>query len=518
MRARLVLLSSACAAAAFCVACPPTPALSVRAAAGLRPAIPRVWDEAALEEWATPLAGLNARPTHISSAEYYALPVENLRSYPVYAPGREPIGYWARLQTVGPQPIIEPEKLVTEADWMAAGRNVFEAGEHATQRSLDPRFVAMVRDPAAIAATGADVLPDGTLQDLRWVPTSAGVAISFASCATCHTAFQPDGTRVHGAPFLGMRRVRPTGLIADVLYANRVVHAVSPFTMGTDAIGPGLYQAWGVPWRQDAPNDRLKNMERAEYDALRAAYGRSGGLPRWNGSLFFPAKVPDLIGVADRKYLDATATHANRGLGDLMRYAATVLSAETAVFGSHQMLLPTTRRATSRWSDEALYALALYIRSLTPPPNPNRYDDRARAGEAIFEREDCGKCHTPPLYTNNKLTLAAGFRPPADLPASLDVVRKSVGTDTGLALQTRKGTGYYKVPSLRGVWYRGRYLHDGAAATLEEMFEPARLLDTHVRGGWGPPGEKTRAIKGHDFGLELTAEERGQLIAFLRTL
>ena len=53
-----------------------------------------------------------------------------------------------------------------------------------------------------------------------------------------------------------------------------------------------------------------------------------------------------------------------------------------------------------------------------------------------------------------------------------------------LALKTRKGTGYYKVPSLKGVWYRGRYLHDGSVASLEEMFNPDRLKDTHVPGGF----------------------------------
>src|SRR3712207_8953345 len=52
--------------------------------------------------------------------------------------------------------------------------------------------------------------------------------------------------------------------------------------------------------------------------------------------------------------------------------------------------------------------------------------------------------------------------------------RVSVGTDPGLALHTRKGTGYYKVPSLKGLWYRGRYLHHGAVASLEEMFNPDR--------------------------------------------
>ncbi len=70
--------------------------------------IPKTWDETALAGWATPLAGLNVRPTHISSQEYYSMRVDNLRTYPVYFPGREPEGYWEMLQHVGPQPLIEP--------------------------------------------------------------------------------------------------------------------------------------------------------------------------------------------------------------------------------------------------------------------------------------------------------------------------------------------------------------------------------------------------------------------------
>ena len=83
----------------------------------------------------------------------------------------------------------------------------------------------------------------------------------------------------------------------------------------------------------------------------------------------------------------------------------------------------------------------------------------------------------------------------------------SVGTEPGLALKTRKGTGYYKVPSLKGVWYRGRYLHDGTVASLEEMFDPGRLSETHVPGGWKPPDSKAHAIVGHEFGLKLTGAD-----------
>jgi hypothetical protein len=61
-----------------------------------KPDIPKTWDDAALADWATPVAGLNIRPTHISAKEYYAMPTENLRTYPVYYPGQ-----WRRTITGG---------------------------------------------------------------------------------------------------------------------------------------------------------------------------------------------------------------------------------------------------------------------------------------------------------------------------------------------------------------------------------------------------------------------------------
>src|SRR5581483_4139710 len=87
--------------------------------------IPKTWDEAALAEWATPVAGLNVRPTHLSAKEYYALPVENLRTYPVYFPGREPEGYWEMLQKIGPEPLLPPGAR-TQADWVKVGSRAFE--------------------------------------------------------------------------------------------------------------------------------------------------------------------------------------------------------------------------------------------------------------------------------------------------------------------------------------------------------------------------------------------------------
>jgi hypothetical protein len=484
-----------------------------------RPAVPRVWDEAALADWATPVAGLNVRPKQISAKDYYSLAVENLRTYPVYFPGREPEGYWDMLQHIGPKPLIEPGKLKTEADWIEAGRRVFSEADHVHLRTFDPKWIATARSRETYKQL--QPLPDGTVSDLRWVPTKKGVALSFKDCSGCHVLYLPDGTGIPGAPISASRTSFGSNLIGELQSEKRVVQASAPFLMGPEPPGMWLYQAWGVPWRKDDINERLKTLKtftEAEFLAPRAAFARSGGFPRWNGSLYFPAKLPDLIGIKERKYIDHTATHLHRGIGDLMRYAAQVSFAETADFGPYHMLGEHTRRVEARLPDEALYALALYIYSLQPPPNPNPFDEKAKAGQKIFTREGCIGCHTPPLYTNNKLTLAEGFTPPNDKPATLDILPISVHTDPGLAMKTRKGTGYYKVPSLKGVWYRGHYLHDGSAASLEEMFDPSRLEETHVPGGWLPAGMKTRAIKGHEFGLKLNPVEREQLIAFLRTL
>lgn len=73
---------------------------------------------------------------------------------------------------------------------------------------------------------------------------------------------------------------------------------------------------------------------------------------------------------------------------------------------------PPNPATQHRYSDEQLYAMALYVYSLQPPRNPNRFDPLAARGKQIFERERCSVCHTAPLYTNNKLTPAQGFTPP----------------------------------------------------------------------------------------------------------
>jgi hypothetical protein len=241
---------------------------------------------------------------------------------------------------------------------------------------------------------------------------------------------------------------------------------------------------------------------------------------RFNGSPYFTTKMPSLIGVRFSRYLDHTGTHRNRGPEDIARYAVLVLLADDGSIGDYTFLTEYQRTLRVRLSDDALYALGMFITyGLQEPDNPNKPDERSKRGEAAFTRTGCIACHTPPSYTNGMLIPVDGYIPPEGAATQLQILRGiRIGTDPGLALRTRKGTGYYKVPSLRGVWHRQLLEHSGSIGSLEEWFDRKRLRDDYVPTGWKGPGVTHRAVPGHEFGLDLSPEDKAALIAFLRTL
>jgi hypothetical protein len=480
--------------------------------------VPKIWDAKELATWATPLAGLGVAPGFVSEETYYAAPVDNLRTYPVYHPAHEPKGYREALLREGPKPLIEPAKLETEADWIEVGKRVFEELDTADSRTDDPAVIAHFTDAAAIDkyrdAYHDTMTKDGVLLDYRWVvDRDKKLKLSFWSCGGCHTRLMPDGSLLDGAP-----------CNFDISDAPAVGIMLKQLAISTKLTrGERQYVEYGVPWRKDDVHACFKTMKDEEVAAL---FGQDDGAPpgtmfaRFNGSPFFNTRMADLRGVKHRKYLDATGTHVNRGPADIARYGILVEFADAAVFGPHHMLPPEIKSVKVRPPDEAMYALGLYVYSLEPAPSPFPFDELAKRGQRVFEEEGCAKCHTPPYYTNNKLIPVPGFEPPADDPATsrLDVSSRRVHTDPGLALETRKGTGYYKVPSLRGVWYRGLYGHSGFVKSLEDWFDPKRQRSDYVPTGWRGPGVTTRAIVGHDFGLDLDDADKRALIAFLRTL
>jgi hypothetical protein len=466
--------------------------------------IPKTFDDEALATMDVPLANAAFSPVHGASQLYYSLRLRLLyKTYTVYAPGKEPPGYMDWLKQQEPELIpFDVSKLKTEADWIKAGEIIFDAAVTLDRHSS----VGEVRTPAWYEKTGVPVAKDGSVPFYRYVVTKKGeVSLGEFSCGMCHTRVMSDGSIIRGAqgnfPF-----DRVMAFTYRARYKVEWARAVTGILSDT-------------PWLDPNPHARLKEMSLDEVASAHEAVP-PGAVTRFGSSVFFPPQVPDLIGLKDRRYFDHTGLVRHRTIADLMRYSAIVQGADVLDrFGQFRPLGREPDPATlERYSDEQLYALSLYLYSLKPPPNPNKLDSLAARGQKVFNREGCDGCHTPPLYTNNKLTPVDGFKVPEDHLKKFDILPISVGTDPNLALNTRRGTGYYKVPSLKGVWYRGPFEHNGSVATLEDWFDPRRIRSDYVPTGFRGVGVKARAVKGHPFGLDLSADDRKALIAFLKTL
>jgi hypothetical protein len=188
-----------------------------------------------------------------------------------------------------------------------------------------------------------------------------------------------------------------------------------------------------------------------------------------NDRQFNPYAFADFGGIADMPYLHHTANWYNRGVATL------AIRVETVFINDG--------RVRSRPPRALMWALAEYLRSLPAPPPSHAPSPASERGRAVFEAEGCDACHAPPLYTSSdRIELDA------------------IGTDPAAGVSLLRGTGYWRVPSLRGVGGNAPYLHHGPFATLEDMFDPHR------------------EEPGHEFGLGLDAGDRADLLAFLRTI
>ena len=126
-------------------------------------------------------------------------------------------------------------------------------------------------------------------------------------------------------------------------------------------------------------------------------------------------------------------------------------------------ILTTMRGPHAGAAPENVNAIAAFIRTLPPPPGVDAArgtaDPEAVArGRRVFQANRCGRCHGPPDYT------------------SLD------SFDVGLYDQG--GQGHFNPPSLLGVSQRSRFLHDGRAESLRDVFA------THRHPDGEPPAEE----------------------------
>jgi hypothetical protein len=491
-----------------------------RPGSDFHPTIPRSWDDEQIASLELPLANPVGSPKHVSADYYYRIPVRPIyKQYAAYPPDRRPPGYIEWLRQQEPEMIWGEDKngkkhapaLKTEADWIKAGELVFDA--------LLGSFPLAEKDLEGmgefVAKRGIPLAKDGVLPFFEFRIVERGkIEIGSGSCGSCHTRLMPDGSLLKGAQgSIPFDRIVAEDLRAGLRGPIEAVRSLER----------GLFAAL---WQRPEPLARLAEMSIEELASIHEVIP-AGVIARHRASPFYPVQVPDLIGVKDRKYLDHTGLQLHRSIADLMRYAALNQGIDSiASFNGFVPLggpqfdkLPEPDKSPiQRYSDDQLYALALFIYSLRPPPNPNHFEASAERGQRVFESAGCSTCHAPPLYTNNELAPAPGFNVPEAHRKKYGILPISIGTDPNLTMNTRRGTGYYKVPSLKGVWYRNMFEHSGSVATLEDWLDPRRLRDDYVPTGFKGYGVKTRAVPGHEFGLKLSTEDRKALVAFLKTL
>lgn len=485
--------------------------------------IPKTWDMAEIKKFLLPTADGSTVITPISEEYYYKLPERKVyKSYPVKLLSAEANQkYIDSLKTLDPVDLFQNEPQ-TEEDLIRVGAEVFSA-PLATFDYSENFFNGL---NAEIKAAGIPVSNNIFPYYTYVIAEKSKVKVGIFSCSMCHTRVMKDGSVIKGAQGT-FPMDRRDGIDAEnemkTIPHDKLIEANESFRKGRQ----GLQKA---PWVKHASQLELDTINTARIIAYLKAIP-PGVMIRHGSNFNQPANIPDLIGIKDRKYMDFTGLMMHRNVGDLMRYAAfnqtlDMLNSYNDFIpsGIDNKTLPEPGKAgfigtSKRYSEMQLFALGKYLYALEPPANPNSFPpELIQKGELVFKREGCVTCHTPPLYTNNKLTPVDGFTPPASHYEQYDIFDISVETDPELTLYTRRGTGYYKVPSLLGVWYRGPFGHSGHVATLEDWLDKRRLADDYVPTGFKPAFVKTMAVKGHEFGLDITKEEKAALIAFLKTL
>lgn len=131
--------------------------------------------------------------------------------------------------------------------------------------------------------------------------------------------------------------------------------------------------------------------------------------------------------------------------------------------------------------EETATAVDDYLKSLKADPNPflvnGKLSEAAERGKKLFDgKAKCNTCHTGPCYTDLK------------------------AYDVGTLGPYDKPTDRFYTPKLNEVYRTAPYLHDGRAATLEEVFSAFNKEDKH--------GVTSK----------LSAEELADLIAYLNSL
>lgn len=210
---------------------------------------------------------------------------------------------------------------------------------------------------------------------------------------------------------------------------------------------------------------------------------------------------------------------------------------------------PDEETAVVPWPEQSAFdAFVAYMAEIEPPDAPAQDTALVQRGEEVFTEARCNTCHFPNAPVDEFVvpvdrTEGATERYPGDDPEwPRGSIRTSTahrilqdgdgeggGTDDrvgeliafilsrGLQIQQTDG---YRTNSLRGLWASAPYLHNGSVPTLEDLLKPA--AERPARWMQGEFEVDTTRFgfdnSGHEFGTDLSADDKEALLAFLRSL
>lgn len=275
----------------------------------------------------------------------------------------------------------------------------------------------------------------------------------------------------------------------------------------------------------------------------------------------------------------AGRTWEDRGLhpGDPIPPDTMLMNLDGATTSFRSVLIDSAlgaRAEPSRFFDRRMAELLEWLRELPPPEYPLPIDTAlAASGAAVFEAS-CAECHAPErdnrLGTVIPIAEIGTDRHRLDtwIQAAADGANEAVA-ELGITRSPMIKTEGYVAMQLDGIWLRGPYLHNGSVPTLRDLLRPAaerpavfcrghdvldgenvgfvsdhrahpRCAEPYPPADPGPWRERTAAgfsdewprpgvwkyyvsepgngNGGHEYGLDLSAEEKDALIEYLKTL
>ena len=129
-----------------------------------------------------------------------------------------------------------------------------------------------------------------------------------------------------------------------------------------------------------------------------------------------------------------------------------------------------TLGGTTPPSADTMLPLLEYIYSLRAPANPMPPDPALVAtGAALYRDKGCASCHDGPRGSGTRAYTFAEVGTDSAMAGWADPMQ-SGSACCGLDIQPGQLTHGVKSPRLVGTWALGRFLHDGALASLDQLF------------------------------------------------